>query len=109
MVVVNRNIHRGNAPRQIEDPIDLPPKPLTEPLISELPSPFEQACMSIPLMRGIVTTAMKARRRRLRSIHIGRQIAVRRYSTKAAWGDNPRRLAVAFTLSDAIRSVCNWP
>jgi hypothetical protein len=89
---------------------DTMPIPLTElPFPIQPPSHFEQACMFVPLLGWGIAAGLEARRRRPRTDFIAKQIAGRRHSTTAAWGDDPRRLAVASTVCDTIRAVFGWP
>src|ERR1700730_7147565 len=85
---------------------DTMPLPLTElPLPIQPPSHFEQACMFVPLLGWGIAAGLEARRRRPRTDFIAKQIAERRHSTMGAWGDDPRRLAVASSVCDTIRVV----
>lgn len=85
------------------------PTPLAEPPFRVQPQSWiEQACMFVPLLGWVIAAVLGARRRRPRREFIARQIA-RRHPTTAAWGDDPRRRAVALAVCDTIRVVFDWP
>jgi hypothetical protein len=84
-------------------PLTAPPFPMKPP------SRFEQGCMYVPLLGWAIVAGLEARRRRPRTDFIAKQIAGRRHPTMAAWGDDPRRRAVASTVCDTIRVVFSWP
>jgi hypothetical protein len=85
-------------------------EPLAEPSIDLRPlSRFIQSCSSVPLLGSMIAAAREARRKRLRREAIARQIAARHHSTRAAWGDDPRRYAVAAALCETVQRVFGWP
>jgi hypothetical protein len=65
--------------------------------------------MFVPLLGWGVAAVMEARRRRPRTDFITKQLIERKYSTMAAWGDDPRRQAVASAVCDTIQHVFGWP
>ncbi|HXE55472.1 MAG TPA: hypothetical protein VN541_20785 [Tepidisphaeraceae bacterium] len=88
---------------------DIPWRPLIEPSIPSPRTRFDEIGLSIPLLKVIVAARVKAKERRLRTRAIARQLAARRQSTSAAWGEDPKRKAVAARVSGAIRELFGWP
>jgi hypothetical protein len=87
-----------------------PEQPLAEPQVTLGPlSRWARACAAVPGLGGLVAAGREVRRTKLCRKLIAQQIANRRGSTKAAWGDDPRRRAVASAMCDTIRRVFGWP
>ena len=90
--------------------MDTIPTPLSEPPFPvQPPSRFEHVCMFVPLVGWAIAAGLEARRRRPRTDFVANQIAGRRDATIAAWGDDPKRRAVASSVCDTIRVVFGWP
>jgi hypothetical protein len=85
-------------------------EPLMEPNVSlKPPSRFSESCSSLPLLGRMIAVARELRRKSLRHDAIAQQISARHHSTRAAWGDDPRRHAVAMALCETIHRVFGWP
>ena len=85
-------------------------KPLTEPDVAlGPPSHWSWSCSSIPMLGRLIAAGREGRRMKQRRKLIAQQIAARRHSTRAAWGENPRRQAVARAICETIQRVFGWP
>src|ERR1700722_2087485 len=90
--------------------LDTADTPFIEPPFPVEPAGgVERACMWVPVIGWVVAAGLEARRRRARNVFIAKQIAGRRHSTIEAWGNDPRRQAVAATVCKAIQTVLGWP